>query len=82
MLDSRYSHTHAINNFKEFELGRGKNYSINEIADAFGDGYPRQYVFALPGEMRETLCTDTEAREQLDWQPTRDVIEYIKETNE
>jgi len=82
MLDSRYSHTHAINNFKEFELGRGKNYSINEIADAFGEDYPRQYVFALPGEMRETLCTDTEAREQLDWQPTRDVIEYIKETNE
>ena len=81
MLDSRYSHTHAINNFKEFELGRGKNYSINEIADAFGEDYPRQYVFALPGEMRETLCTDTEAREQLDWQPTRDVIEYIRETN-
>ena len=82
MLDSRYSHTHAINNFKEFELGRGKNYSINEIADAFGEDYPRQYVFALPGEMRETLCTDTEAREQLDWKPTRDIIEYIKETNE
>ena len=82
MLDSRYSHTHAINNFKEFELGRGKNYSINEIADAFGDGYPRKYVDEWRGEMRETLCTDTEAREQLDWQPTRDVIEYIKETNE
>ena len=82
MLVSRHSTTHLINNFKEFELGRGKNYSINEIADAFGEDYPRQYVFALPGEMRETLCTDIEAREQLDWQPTRDVIEYIKETNE
>ena len=82
MLDSRYSHTHAINNFKEFELGRGKNYSINEIADAFGEGYPRKYVDEWRGEMRETLCTDTKAREQLDWKPTKDVIEYIKETNE
>jgi len=81
MLNSRYS-ANYYERFNEFELGRGKNYSINEIADAFGEDYPRQYVFALPGEMRETLCTDTEAREQLDWQPTRDVIEYIKETNE
>ena len=81
MLDSKYSHTHAINNFNEFELGRGKNYSINEIADAFGEGYPRKYVDEWRGEMRETLCTDTKAREQLDWKPTRDVIEYIKETN-
>ena len=81
MLDSKYSHTHATNNFNEFELGRGKNYSINEIADAFGEGYPRKYVDEWRGEMRETLCTDTKAREQLDWKPTRDVIEYIKETN-
>ena len=81
MLNSRYS-ANYYERFNEFELGRGKNYSINEIADAFGEDYPRQYVFALPGEMRETLCTDTEAREQLDWKPTRDIIEYIKETNE
>jgi UDP-glucose 4-epimerase len=80
MLNSRYS-ANYYERFNEFELGRGKNYSINEIADAFGEDYPRQYVFALPGEMRETLCTDTEAKEKLDWQPTRDVIEYIRETN-
>ena len=67
--------------FSEFELGRGKNYSINEIADAFGKDYPRKYELGLPGEMRDTLCTDTKAKDLLGWKPTRDIIEYIKETN-
>ena len=70
------------NSFNQFELGRGKNYSINEIADAFGDGYPRRYIDEWRGEMRDTLCTDTKAKDLLSWKPTRDVIEYIKETNE
>jgi UDP-glucose 4-epimerase len=68
--------------FNEFELGRGKNYSINEIADAFGKDYPRKYELGLPGEMRDTLCTDTRAKDLFGWKPTRDIIEYIKETNE
>ena len=66
---------------EEFEFGNGKNYSINELADAFGD-HPREYVDEWLGEMRETLCTDTKAKEELGWKPTRDVIDYIKETNE
>jgi len=65
---------------EEFELGRGKNYSINEIVNAFGEEYPRKHIGELPGEMRETLCTDTKAREEIGWKPTRDVIKYIKET--
>ena len=67
---------------EEFEFGRGKNYSVNEIADAFGEEYPRHYFPAREGEMRETLCTDKKARKELGWKPTRDIIEYIKETNE
>ena len=69
------------NSFNQFELGRGKNYSINEIADAFGKDYPVEYIDELPGEMKETLCTDTKAKDLLGWKPTRDIIEYIKETN-
>ena len=68
------------NSFSQFELGRGKNYSINEIADAFGD-YPREYIDEWRGEMRDTLCTDTKAKDLLGWKPTRDIIEYIEETN-
>ena len=62
---------------KTFELGRGKNYSINEIADTFGD-YPREYVDERPGEMRNTLNTDTMAKDMLGWNPKGDVIDYIK----
>jgi len=62
---------------KTFELGRGKNYSVNEIADTFGD-YPREYIDGRPGEMRNTLNTDTMARDMLGWNPRGDVIDYIK----
>jgi len=62
---------------KTFELGRGKNYSVNEIADTFGD-YPREYIDGRSGEMRETLNTDTMARDMLGWNPKGDVIDYIK----
>ena len=66
-------------NGKVFELGRGKNYSVNEIAAAFGDDYPTEYVDPRPGEMRETLCVDSLARKVLKWNPKKDVIDYVKE---
>ena len=62
-----------------FELGRGKNYSVNEIVDAFGKNYQTQYIDARPGEMRETLNTDTKAKDVLGWKPKVDIIKYIKE---
>ena len=64
---------------ESFELGNGKNYSVNEIVDAFGKNYQTQYIDARPGEMRETLNTDTKAREVLGWKPKGDIIEFIKE---
>ena len=63
---------------QEYELGNGKNYSINELVDAFGD-YPREYIPERPGEVRESLNTDTKARDILGWKPNGDIIEYIKE---
>lgn len=60
-----------------FELGRGKNYSVNEIADAFG--IEVEYKENKPGEADITLCTDTAAREVLGWNPQKDIIDYIKE---
>ena len=60
--------------YNEYEFGRGRNYSINEIADAFGEDYPKEYIDKLPGEMRETLCTDTKAFDDLRWSPIEDVI--------
>ena len=62
-----------------FELGRGKNYSVNEIARAFGENYPAVYIDGKKGEMRETLCEDENANELLGWNPSLDIIDFIKE---
>ena len=64
---------------EEFEFGRGKNYSVWDIAEAFGKGHRIKYIDGRSGEMRETLCTDTTAYDLLGWEPTKDVIDFIKE---
>ena len=65
-------------NGQSFELGNGNNRSINELAEAFGD-YPTEYIDARPGEMRETLNTDTKAQDVLGWRQNGDIIKFIKE---
>ena len=62
---------------EEFELGRGKNYSINDIADMFGEDYPRQYIPKRPGEYPETLAEFSNAEDKLDWRATKDIDDYI-----
>ena len=70
----------GIENFRaeEFELGTGINYSINELADMFGD-YPRKYIPKRKGEYPETLCTDTNAWNKLGWKPKKSIKKYISE---
>jgi nucleoside-diphosphate-sugar epimerase len=58
-----------------FELGRGKNYSVNEIAEAFNIN--PIYKNNKPGEAQDTLNTDTTANDVLGWNPTKDVLDYI-----
>lgn len=60
-----------------FELGRGKNYSVNEIADMF-EAKERTYGENKPGEAQDTLCESKLAREILRWEPKREIEEYIK----
>lgn len=65
----------------EFELGRGKNYSVNEIANMFG--IQPIYKDGKPGEARDTLNTDTTAFDVLGWVATTNIEDYIKNyTNE
>jgi len=59
----------------EFELGRGENYSINEIAEMF-KVIPK-YLDPKPGETEYTLNTSKLAKELLGWQPKIDVKNYI-----
>ena len=60
-----------------YELGRGKNYSINEVVDMFGS--ERVYIDEIPGETRETLCRSELARKKLKWIPKTNLKEWIKE---
>jgi UDP-glucose 4-epimerase len=59
-----------------FELGRGKNYSVLEIALMFA-GSTLAFAADKPGEAQETLCTDTSARDILNWIPKHDIKNYI-----
>ena len=60
----------------DFELGRGVNYSVNDVARMFG--ITPTYEDDKPGEAKETLCKSELAREILDWKPKNNLIDYIK----
>ena len=60
-----------------FEFGRGKNFSINELANMFGDDYPKEYLPARDGEYDYTLADSTKAKKILDWNPTLDIKNHI-----
>ena len=62
-----------------FELGRGKNYSIKEVIKMFPVGKQWRYIPEIPGEVRETLCESTFAREVLEWNPKSNLEQWIKE---
>lgn len=63
----------------EFELGRGENHSVNEIADMFG--ITPRYEDDKPGEALVTLNTDMTANLVLGWKPEKNIVDYIKDLN-
>ena len=69
-------------NFKAetFELGRGKNYSINQIADLFGG--EKTHLPHRKGEYDKTLCDYSKANNILGWKPKYNLNEYIKKVKE
>ena len=58
-----------------YNIGAGKNYSINEIANMIGGR--KIYVKARPGEVRETLADNNKAK-SLGWSPSIDIKDFIK----
>jgi UDP-glucose 4-epimerase len=60
-----------------YNLGAGKNYSINELADLFGG--EKKYLPARPGEARETLADTTKINKITGWEANHDLTKYIKE---
>ena len=60
-----------------FELGSGKNYSINEVADMFGGDI--EYIPTRKGEYDKTLCDYTEAHRVLNWTPKINLEYYVEQ---
>jgi UDP-glucose 4-epimerase len=71
-VDMRY-------NGAEFEFGRGVNHSINELASYFGSDYSTKYIPARKGEYPITLCEDESTKEILNWNPTKNLDDYIRD---
>ena len=70
---------HAKVSGKIFELGRGVNHSINEVASYFGSDYPKEHIPKRDGEYDVTLCESDEARKLLGWVPSKNIDDYIKD---
>ena len=68
----------SFNKCEIFELGRGINFSINEIADMFGKDYPKEYIEQRLGEYDVTLADYSHAQELLNWKPKRNIEDYIR----
>lgn len=60
-----------------FELGSGKNYSINEVATLFKT--ETKYIPARKGEYPFTLCDYSHAHKELGWKPKENLEIYIKQ---
>ena len=61
---------------KIYELGRGKNISVNEVAKMFEIN--PIYKNAKPGEARHTLCKSILAKKVLGWNPQKELVHYIE----
>lgn len=63
-----------------WELGTGKNYSINEVANMFVEkfGCELKYIPNQKGNYRETLRENNDAMDRLGWKPSDRLEQYIK----
>jgi UDP-glucose 4-epimerase len=59
-----------------FELGRGVNFSIKEIAEMFGGEI--EYIPKRPGEYDVTLCDYSKSNQILGYNPSKNLDDYIK----
>jgi len=64
----------------EFELGRGKSNSLNELIQIIKPP-AHSYISARPGETQITVNIDTTAQEVLGWRPNIDIEDYLKTFN-
>jgi UDP-glucose 4-epimerase len=63
-----------------WELGTGKNYSINDVANMFIERFScvRVYMTEQKGNYRETIRVNNDAIDRLGWSPSDKLENYIK----
>ncbi len=59
-----------------FNVGTGRNYSINEVADMISD--KKVFIEKRPGEIRASLSNINKAKSVLNWQPKVKLTEWIE----
>ena len=71
----------AIARYKDigslFHLGRGVNYSINELASMFE--CETKYIPSRPGEYDVTLCDYSKVKSYLGYKPKVNLKDYVKQ---
>ena len=77
---ARANYLAAITHLKDekgqvFNVGSGKNYSVQQIADSISDN--QTYIAERSGEMDTTLANITKIGEVMGWKPEIDVIDWI-----
>jgi len=74
----KISKTNSLN--FEWELGSGKNYSINEVYKMFKKKFSCEfkYIENQPGNYKETLRENDIAIDELGWAPEYDLENYIQ----
>lgn len=58
-----------------YNIGYGKNWSINELAEKISPNV--EYLPAREGEMRETLADISKVKKNLTWKPKIDMMDWI-----
>ena len=59
-----------------YQLGTGKNYSINELAELFKGKI--DYIPSRPGEAWATLADSSDMRERTNWKPRVSLENYVR----
>lgn len=62
-------------NAEVYQLGTGKNISINQLANMFGGNV--EYISARPGEAWTTLADATEMEKKFGWKAIVEIEDYI-----
>lgn len=69
-----------IHHSEGWELGTGKNYSLNEVFNMFKERFKnieKQHVENVKGNYRETIRLNDKALDELGWKPTDKLNSYI-----